>query len=64
MANNDQKYQEFTNVANGQEETIKVPLLEIIPIDAPPINEVDIAFDHNVTSATPANEEDEQAKDE
>ena len=62
MANNDQKYQEFTNVAKGQEVTITVPLLEIIPIDAPPINEVDIAFDHNVTSLPPANEDNEQVK--
>lgn len=59
MANNDQKYTEFTSHVNGQEMTVKVPLLEIIPLDVPPINEVDIAFDHNVTSATPANEDKE-----
>ena len=64
MANNDQNYQEFTNVAKGQEVTITVPLLELIPLPKFNMDELDISFDSNVTSATPANEEDEQAKDE
>ena len=62
MANNDQKYQEFTNVAKGQEVTITVPLLELRPLPKFNMDELDISFDSNVTSATPANEDNEQVK--